>query len=33
MGMYGKEQFSCNGHINENIFELVNKPLIELLFI
>ena len=31
MGVYGKEQLSCNGHIDENIFELVNKP--QLLFI
>ena len=25
-GGYGKEQLSCNGHIDENVFELVNKP-------
>ena len=33
MGVYGKEQLSCNGHIDENSFELVNKPYIELLLI
>ena len=33
MGVYGKETLSCNDHIDENTFELVNKPLIELLII
>ena len=33
MGVYGKEQLSCNDHIDETFFELVNKPQIEFLLI
>ena len=33
MEVYGKEPLSCNDHIDENIYELVKKPLSELLFI
>ena len=33
MGVYDKEPLSCNGQSDKNIFSLVKKPLIELLFI
>ena len=33
MGVYDKEPLSCNGLVDENIYELVKKPKIELLFI